>query len=185
MSSKAPETSFPESRTSLVGRERDIERVCALLTDSSVSLVTVTGPGGIGKTRIALRVADAIREEFRSGVTLASLASLRDVSLVLPTIIQAFDPKLGGDGYDLRRLEFLFGGEGHLLVVDNFEHLTSEAPLIAMLVSACPSLTVLVTSRAPLRLSVEREYPVAPLSLAPKDEPLTAAEAMASAAVEL
>ena len=185
MSSKAPETSFPESRTSLIGRERDIERVCALLTDPSVSLVTLTGPGGIGKTRIALRVADAVREEFPSGVTLASLASLRDVSLVLPTIVQAFDPKLGGDGYDLRRLEFLFGGQRHLLVLDNFEHLTGEAPLIAMLFSACPSLTVMVTSRAPLRLSVEREYPVAPLSLAPKQDRLTAEAAMQFGAVEL
>src|SRR4051794_15848365 len=104
MSSTAPEAMFPESRTSLIGRERDIEQIGALLTDPTVSLVTLTGPGGIGKTRIAVRVADSVREEFPSGVTLASLVALRDVSLVLPTIIQAFDPKLAGDGYDLRRL---------------------------------------------------------------------------------
>lgn len=185
MSAVNADAGFPESRTSLVGRERDISLICALLADPSASLVTLTGPGGIGKTRIALRVAEEARETFPSGVTLASLASLRDVSLVLPTIVQAFDPKLGGDGFDLKRLEFLFAGRRHLLVVDNFEHLTGEAPLIAMLLSACPSLTMLVTSRAPLRLSVEREYPVAPLALPSVRDRLTAGEAAQSAAVEL
>jgi predicted ATPase/DNA-binding CsgD family transcriptional regulator len=185
MSSAVPEAPLSEWRTSFVGRDRDVAAVAALLKASGVSLVTLTGPGGIGKTRLALRVAEEVRPSFPSGVTVVSLSAIHDTSLVLPTIIQAFDLRTGGDVTDLRRIEGALNGQRHLLLIDSFEHLTGEAPLISMLLAASPSLTVLVTSRAALRLSLEREYPVAPLSLVERRPGMTIAEVAASGAVEL
>src|SRR5215218_8821211 len=179
------EAPLTDWRTSFVGRERDIAAVSALLPQPGTSLVTLTGPGGIGKTRLALRVADEVRGHFADGVTVVSLGAIRDTALVLPSIIQAFDLRTGGDVPDLRRLSAALGDHPHLLVIDSFEHLTGEAPLISMLLAACPTLTVLVTSRAALRLSIEREYPLAPLSLVEQRDGLTAPDAAASSAVEL
>ncbi len=185
MSGASNEPLLAEWRTTLVGRDADIAALTELVTAPNTSLVTVTGPGGIGKTRLALRVADEARPTFPGGVSVASLGAIRDPALVLQTIIQSFDLKLGGDVNDLSRLAMALGEERHLLLVDSFEHLTGEAPLITMLLAACPNVTVLVTSRAALRLSMEREYPLGPLTLSSRLTGLTAGEAGRSAAIEL
>jgi predicted ATPase len=142
--------------------------VHAILVRLGVRLVTLTGPGGIGKTRLALAVAELVRGEYPDGVYWVPLASIRDADLVPSAILRALIlPEGGGDPLDVlcshlrsRRL---------LLLLDNFEQVVSAAPIIAALLAAAPGITMLVTSRAVLRLNGEHDYPVPTLSLADPD----------------
>ena len=128
-------------------------------------LVTLTGPGGIGKTRLAQEAARACSERFPDGVAFVDLAPLRDPSLVLPTIARAVGVDETGDR-PLHELVVATVGERRLLLVlDNFEHLTAAAADLAVILAACSRMTVLATSRVRLRLRREQEYPVLPLAL--------------------
>jgi predicted ATPase/class 3 adenylate cyclase len=156
-------TNLPTQPTPFLGRERELAELLDLLTEPPVRLLTLTGPGGTGKTRLALQLAAEVVERFPQGVYLVTLAPVTDPELVLPTIAQTLGVRDEGDdpaavalGRELREKELL-------LLLDNFEHLESAAPVVAQLLAGAPGLKVLATSRAPLHLAAEHEYQVAPL----------------------
>lgn len=162
----APPTVLPTPPTPLVGREREVEAVGELVVRDGVRLLTLTGMGGVGKTRLATEVARRNAEFFADGAILVGLAALGDAALVLPTIAQALIGAMESEGRSSRELLYAYLREKRLLLVlDNFEHLLEAAPEVAALLETCLGLTVLATSRAPLRIRGEREYPVPPLEL--------------------
>jgi predicted ATPase/DNA-binding XRE family transcriptional regulator len=157
-----PASGLPVLPTPLLGRERELESVTESLLSGQVRLLTLTGPGGIGKTRLALEVARNIRPSFPDGVFLVSLGELRDPSLVAPEFAKAIgaaetDPRL--DQVLAQRL----AGRRVLVVLDTFEHLTPAAPLVYSLLLGSEDTSILVTSRSALRLRGEHEFPVSPL----------------------
>jgi predicted ATPase/DNA-binding XRE family transcriptional regulator len=155
----------PTPPTSLIGREREVASIATLLREEHVRLLTLLGPGGVGKTRLAIEVARRSRDAFADGVVFVPLAPLRDPELVPAALAETLGVKDAADRSLLDALKRHLQGKKMLLVVDNAEHLLSAVPVVADLVVGCPRLTVLVTSRAPLRLSAEQQYPVAPLPL--------------------
>jgi predicted ATPase/DNA-binding CsgD family transcriptional regulator len=148
--------------STLVGREREIAQMAALLQTDGARLVTITGPGGVGKTRLALAVADHLADDFADGVVVVSLASITDPSLALPTVARAAGAK-SGTGDPLVSLERQLREADVLLVLDNLEHLVAVGPHLAKLLAACPGIRITATSRARLRLSDEHEFPLQPL----------------------
>ncbi|HZA05615.1 MAG TPA: helix-turn-helix domain-containing protein [Propionibacteriaceae bacterium] len=155
--------------TPLFGRDEDIAEVATIVRSGRSRLVTLVGPGGVGKTRLAMAVAQELAGDHPEGIVPVSLAARADADDVLGMIGRAL--RVAGleqpDGISLLRQQL---GERRLvLILDNFEHLLSAAPEIGRLVAACPHLTVLVTSRAPLRVRGEQEYAVAPLTLPAAD----------------
>jgi non-specific serine/threonine protein kinase len=159
-----PGAALPAWLTGFVGREREVAEVCALLRGDA-RLVTLTGPGGVGKTRLAARVAASLAPGFPDGVVFVGLAPVADPALVLPTVAQTLGVREGGDRPLVERLGALLGERRQLVVLDNLEHLAEVAPRLAELLAACPRLSILATSRAVLRLSGEQVYPVSPLAL--------------------
>ena len=145
-------TNLPVPSTAFLGRERELAEVSMLLLDGA-RMLTLTGAGGSGKTRLALQSAGAVSEAFPDGVYWVPLASLRDPKLVLDATAGSLDADDAAAAIADKRL---------LLYFDNFEHLVAAGADIADLVGACPNLKVLVTSREPLHLTVEQEYPVPP-----------------------
>jgi predicted ATPase/DNA-binding SARP family transcriptional activator len=153
---------LPAATTSLVGRRLEIAAVEALLRRDDVRLVTLTGPGGTGKTRLALAAAEALAPELRDGTVFADLSAVVDPELVLPTIGRALELSESGEDLDAAVLEHL-RDLSLLLVLDNLEQLGADTQPVSALLAAAPRVRVLATSRAPLRLSGEHEYPVPPL----------------------
>jgi predicted ATPase len=160
------ELELPRPAYPLVGRKRELADLEALLCTEDVRLVTMTGPGGTGKTRLALELARRVASAYADGVRFVGLAPLADHGLVLAAIAQATGVKEERG----RPLGELVGAALHerrlLLVLDNAEHLLAAAPELAALVSECPGLTLLVTSRERLHLAAERVYPLPPLAAA-------------------
>lgn len=161
----APSHNLLTPPTPFLGREADLAQVTALLQDPAVRLVTVTGPGGIGKTRLALRVATELREAFPDGVWFVGLAPITDPDLVLPTVARVLGIRPAGDRPVNEVLATALRDQRLLLLLDNLEQVVEAAPQVADLLAACPGLSVLVTSRMRLRLSGEQEYALAPLGL--------------------
>jgi predicted ATPase/DNA-binding SARP family transcriptional activator len=155
---------LPVPPTPLVGRRLELTAVSALFRDEGARLVTLTGPGGTGKTRLALAVAHELEPELRDGAVFVNLAPVSSPELVVATIAEALDVPEGGRQLAGVLTEQL-RGRRMLLVLDNFEQLLPAAPFIGDLLAAAPRLWVLATSRAPLRLAAEREYPVPPFDV--------------------
>jgi predicted ATPase/DNA-binding CsgD family transcriptional regulator len=177
--------SLPSTMTPLVGREREIEAVCDLLRRPSVRLVTLVGPGGVGKTRLALAAAERTRASVPDGVVFVPLQATADASLLLPVISRATGVREFGERPPLRAIADAVRGRELLLVLDNFEQLLAAGPQVIELLSTCPDLKVLVTSRAVLHLSGEHDFIVPPLSVPETNKHTTPAELAGSDAVRL
>jgi predicted ATPase len=162
-------TNLPAQPTPLLGRERELKDVCKLLLRDDVRLLTLTGAGGTGKTRLGLQAAAELLEEFPGGVFLVRLAPIREPELVVPSIARTLGHREGGSRPLQETLVEHLKDERVLLVLDNFEQLRAGAPVLSELLAACSGLKLLVTSRAPLRLSGEHLYPVPPLLLPDRD----------------
>jgi predicted ATPase/DNA-binding CsgD family transcriptional regulator len=153
--------SAPE--TSLIGRSREIAAASHLLRQDHVRLLTLTGPGGVGKTRLALQVADVLVDEFAL-VAVVSLAPISEPAAVVVALAHSLGLLEEGDHDLLARIAVHLGSLRALLVIDNFEHVLKATALLADLLIACPRLKLLVTSRATLRLRSEHEFPIPPLA---------------------
>ena len=161
---------LPTPLTSFVGRQREVAVVADLLYRPDVHLVTLTGPGGVG-TRLALRAAVDVGQAFPDGVAFADLAPVADAALVALTVAHALGMTEAGDEPLAARLTTALGDRQMLVVLDNFEHVAEAAPMVGRILADCSGVTVLVTSREPLRLSGERIVPVSPLELPDLSEP--------------
>src|SRR5215216_552726 len=159
----------PRPLSSLIGRDRETAAVRDLILRDSERLVTLIGPGGVGKTRLALRVLDEIAGRFADGAVFVPLAAVTDPELVPAAIARELGVLEAGDRPLLVSLAGLLRERTFLLVLDNLEQVVQAAPTVADLLSACPDLVVLATSRAALRLSGECEFPVPPLALPDPD----------------
>ncbi len=157
---------LPPHLTSLIGREREVATACQLLRHPEVRLLTLTGPGGVGKTRLAIQVAKALLDDFADGVTFISLASIGDPHLVISAIAHAFELREEGKRSLLDRLKLALQTTQQLLLIDNFEQVVEAATLLVDLLTACPDLKIMVTSREVLRIRGEHEF-VVPLFVLP------------------
>jgi predicted ATPase len=176
---------LPVSVTSLLGRERAIEEVAGLVERPGVRLVTLTGPGGVGKTRLAVAAGERLRDRFGAGTVFVPLEAVTDPGLVLAAIGRAAGVGLAGAGAPVEALAETFGDGAWLLVLDNLEQVVQAAPDLGELLASCPGLAMLATSRTVLGLRGEREYPVPPLPLPADPSTASAAEMAAGPAVAL
>src|SRR5215216_5717150 len=158
-------TTLPTQLTRFVGRQRELAEARTLLERPEVRLLTLIGPGGTGKTRLAVQVAGQLAETFPDGMAFVELAQVNDPGLVVPTIAQALEIKESAAQPLLDSLIQHVHDRRLLLILDNFEQVLAAAPLVVRLLRACLQLKLLVTSRAALHVSGEHAYPVPPLSL--------------------
>jgi predicted ATPase len=162
----ARRNNLPTQPTPLVGRKRELDDILAVLrSPNNVRLLTLTGPGGTGKTRLGLQAAAELTDEFEDGVFFVTLAAIADPALVAPTIARTLGLTESANQPPEELLEGYLSERQTLLLLDNFEHLLESAPLLDALLSSAPNLKILLTSRTPLKLYGENEFPVPPLSL--------------------
>lgn len=164
-SSDAAPGNLPASFAPLLGREQEIAALRQLLARDGVHLVTITGPGGVGKTSLALRVAHEAQDLFVDGVFFVSLAPIGDPTLIVPTIAQTLNLPESPRRLWLDTLKDYLHDRHVMLLLDNFEQIISAAPLLTELLSACPGLRLLVTSREALRVRGEQEFALLPLAV--------------------
>jgi len=169
------ESTIPVPRTPLIGRDSERRSVGALVVRPDVPLVTLNGPGGVGKTRIALRVAADLSKDFEGNVRFIPLATIREPQLVLPTIAQSVGLVGLSDQTPMAGLLRYLSGRSSLLIVDNFEQVMPAAAEISELLAHCPELTILITSREPLRIEGEHEFPILPLAVPSRPSPIEVA----------
>ena len=167
----APRHNLPALRTPIIGRERELAAVEALLLRDDVGLVTLSGPAGTGKTRLSMAVAAALADRFEDGARFVALAPIRDPDLVVSAIVRTLGLQETGGMTLEATLESYLRDRELLLVLDNFEQVTDAAPLIGRLLASCPYLKVLVSSRVLLNLYGEQDVPVPPLGLPRADAP--------------
>jgi predicted ATPase/DNA-binding XRE family transcriptional regulator len=177
--------SLPVPLTALLGRDEDVQTLRHWLADPAARLITLVGPGGVGKTRLALALARAIADEGSHGVVFVPLAAVRDPAFVASAIAEALGLS-DVSALDLpKRARLACEDRPTLIVLDNFEHVLDAAPLVADLLTSIPSLLVVTTSRAPLHLRGEREYAVGPLALEAGSEAMLPADLAQAPAVHL
>lgn len=176
---------LPAVLTALVGRERELGTVVGLLTDDDVRLVTLTGPGGIGKSRLSIEAANAVRDEFPGGVVFVDLAPVTDPALVPAAIAEALGIRDIGDGTLDEKLRMAVRDRRMLLLLDNVEQVVDAAPGIRTLLTDAPHLTVLATSRILLRISGEHGVELGPLALPDMRHGPDVARALAAPSVDL
>src|SRR6266496_5449048 len=160
----APLQVLPFPPTTLLGREQEVAQALDLLRERGVRLLTVTGPGGVGKTRLALEIAHDLRTGFADGFAWIDLTVLRDPSLVPQTVAQALGLRELADRPFSEQVRAFLQDKQFLLLLDNFEHLLEAADFVADLLVSCPRLQVLVTSRTPLHLRAEQQLVLTPLT---------------------
>jgi predicted ATPase/DNA-binding NarL/FixJ family response regulator len=180
-----PTRGLPVPLTPLVGRERERLAIMTIMARDDVRLLTLTGPGGVGKTRLALQAAVDLAEAFADDVVFIPLATIRDPALVVPTIAMALGLQdMGSQPLTEHVIEVLRSRQ-MLLVLDNLEQVLDATPHLTALLIACPHLKLLATSRSVLHLSGEHDVPVAPLALPPRGAEPALADVAAAAAVRL
>ncbi|WP_177220276.1 ATP-binding protein [Agrococcus baldri] len=176
---------IPSAYTRLVGRDRELAAVLALLADRDNRLVTLLGPGGIGKSRLAIAIAEAAGAHFPDGTAFVPLENVLEPELLLPTIGHAIGVRDSGELPIEQRLAIALEGRRMLLVLDNFEQLVAASPILVRLLTIAPDATFLVTSRAVLRVRGERVVDVPPLATHDPASPDSVARARTAPAVEL
>ncbi len=162
---------LPVSPTAFIGRDKQLAAVTEILHQPGTHLVTLTGPGGTGKTRLGLEVARATLQQFPDGVHFVDLAPIRDPALVATTTAHVLGIREGGGRPSLEKLKDYLSDKQMLLFFDNFEQIVEAAPVVAELLASSPGIKFLVTSRIPLKLRGEHEYPVSPLNIPPENLP--------------
>ena len=164
---RKPNHNLPAPPTNFIGRTAELAELTDLLLRPEVRLVSLTGPGGTGKTRLSLEAGRALLDRFPQGVYFVDLAQINDPSLVSATTAHTIGIREGGGRPPLETLKDYLAGRGMLLIFDNFEQVVGAAADISQLLAAAPGIKALVTSRTPLHLRGEHEYPVSPLDMPP------------------
>ena len=179
------EHNLPDPPTSIVGRERDLESIRHVLAGDDARLLTLTGPGGVGKTRLAVEVATRAVDRFQDGAWLVELAPIHDAGLVLSAIATTLSVQESSQQSLLDDLIGVLRERQALLVLDNIEQVRDAGPQIAELIRWCPHLRILATGRTSLDVRAERQYPVQPLGVTEPETPIAAGATSPSPAVAL